>query len=491
MARRGWLGLGVVLLLVAGGWGAYRFWWSPRQAGDVPKASPAASGMIQARQIAVASELGGVVATLHVREGQRVAAGEVVVRLDTALLEGELAVAEARLAWAEAGLRQAAAGARPGQIAVAEAQLAQAEAGRTMATRAVTDTRALLLTPQELDLEIAVVRGQLASAQHAQARAAALKDAIEVTKGAVDRAWESFDGGGPRRFQVGSGAISELLRDQLPPELADLLPDDLGEGLGARIITWQAYELHLRDGRYELYLWRDVSFPLEAQLVPNQWWQAWVGVNAAAARVAGLEGKLGHLTRQRAAPQALLAHVDEMLAVESEAVQQVALAQSQVDGLRAGLTTQELAVIEAQVGQARAAVEALRMKRDLLALTSPITGTVVRVLVREHEVAAQGAPLLTVADLDDLLLTVYVPERRLGDIWLDQEVEVLVVSLPERVWRGHVVYISDRAEFTPRNVATEEQRESLVFGVDIRLENLDGALKPGMPADARFVGEGR
>ncbi len=488
MTRRvGWLFL-IAALLGAGSWSGYRLWWSPRMAERESAPSLSASGMIQARQISVASELGGVIAAMPVREGERVAAGEVVVQLDTTLLDGELEVAEARLAWAEAGLRQAEAGARDGQIAVAEAQLAAARAGHITAARAVSDTKALVETPQALDLEMAVMRGQLASALHAQARATALKDAIEVTKAAVDRAWEAFDGGGRRRFEVGSGAISDLLRDQLPPELIDLLPDDIGEGLDDRTITRGDYELYLRDGRYELYAWRDISFSLDAQLVPNQWWQAWVGVNAAAARVQGLEETLRHLSRQRAAPQALMARVDEMRAAEAEALQLVSLAQSQVDGLRAGLTAQELAVIEAQVGQARAAVEALQMRGELLALTSPITGTVVRVMVREGEVAAQGAPLVRVADLSDLLLTVYVPERRLGDIWLDQEVEVRVDSFPERSFPGRVVYISDRAEFTPRNVATEEQRESLVFGVDIRLDSHDGMLKPGMPADAWFLG---
>jgi multidrug efflux pump subunit AcrA (membrane-fusion protein) len=488
MSRRGWLAVLLVVLAGAGGWGLYRFWWSPQQSERVTEAPLLASGVIQARQIMVASEIGGVIAALPLREGQAVAAGEVVVRLDTALLDGELAVAQARLAWAEAGLRRAQAGAREGAIAVAEAELDRAHAGHRMATRAVADTRALVRTPQELDLEILAVRGRLDSARHTLARAAAMKDALEVAKGVVERAMDAIGEGGRQRFPVLSGDIAELDGAELPPELVDLLPDDPGERLGDRTVLRGDYELHLRDGRYEVYVWRDVSLPLEAHLVPNQWWQAWVHVNAAGAQVEGLEAKLNHLYAQRAAPQALQAREDEALLLEAEAAQYIVLAQAQVDGLRAGLTVQELAVIEAQVGQARAAVEALELKRDLLALTSPITGTVVRTLLREGEVAAQGAPLLTVADLRDLLLTVYVPERRLADIWLDQEVEVLVHGFPERVWRGRVTHLSDQAEFTPRNVATEEQRESLVFGVEIRLDNSDGALKPGMPAEARFLG---
>jgi multidrug resistance efflux pump len=485
--KRGWWLLLVLSLVGLGGCEAYRNWSGPGLPQRGVTAPLRASGVIQAQQISVASELGGVIATMPVREGQAVVAGEVVAQLDTALLDGQLAVAEARLAWAEAGLRQAEAGAREGQIAVAEAQLAQAHAGLRAAGRAVTDTQALMATPQELDLQIVLTRGQLASARHAQARAGALKDSIEVAKLAVDRAREVIGVGGRQRFGVSSGSLSELLGEQLPPELVELLPDDLGEGLEPRTITHRDYELYLGEGRYELYVWRDLSLPLDAQLLPNTWWQAWVGVHAATARVEGLESRLGRLVAERAAPQTLAAQVDEARALEAAATEQVRLAQVQVDGLRAGLTAQELAVIEAQVGQARAAVQALRLQREMLSLTSPITGTVIRILLREHEVAAQGAPLLTVADLRDLRLTVYVPERRLGDVWIDQEVEVRVDSFPQRRFMGRVTTIADRAEFTPRNVATEEERESLVFGIEIRIDNPEGVLKPGMPADALFA----
>jgi HlyD family secretion protein len=51
-----------------------------------------------------------------------------------------------------------------------------------------------------------------------------------------------------------------------------------------------------------------------------------------------------------------------------------------------------------------------------------------------------------------------------------------------------VSHIADQAEFTPRNVSTKEERVNLVFAVEIRIANEDGALKPGMPADVTFVG---
>ena len=81
-----------------------------------------------------------------------------------------------------------------------------------------------------------------------------------------------------------------------------------------------------------------------------------------------------------------------------------------------------------------------------------------------------------------------MPETRVGQVTLGQMVRVTVDSFPGRAFEGTVVHIADSAEFTPRNVATKEERVNLVFGVEIDLENEDGALKPGMPADAQFGG---
>ncbi len=71
-------------------------------------------------------------------------------------------------------------------------------------------------------------------------------------------------------------------------------------------------------------------------------------------------------------------------------------------------------------------------------------------------------------------------------MWLDQGAQVTVDSFPGRIFEGRVSHISDRAEFTPRNVATKEERVNLVFAVEIRIPNDDGSLKPGMPADVVF-----
>jgi HlyD family secretion protein len=119
-------------------------------------------------------------------------------------------------------------------------------------------------------------------------------------------------------------------------------------------------------------------------------------------------------------------------------------------------------------------------------ITSPLSGVVLYRSVEPGEVVAVGAPLITVADLTDLELTVYVPEDRYGQIRLGQTHPVTVDSFPTETFTGTVVHIADRAEFTPRNVQTTEGRKTTVFAVRLSLGDGQGKLKPGMPADVHF-----
>jgi HlyD family secretion protein len=97
-----------------------------------------------------------------------------------------------------------------------------------------------------------------------------------------------------------------------------------------------------------------------------------------------------------------------------------------------------------------------------------------------------GAPLLTIADPTDLRLTVYVLEAELGRVGLGQSVSIRADPFPERVFPARVRTIATHAEFTPRNVQTQKDRQNLVFGVTVRVPNADGALKAGLPIDATF-----
>ncbi len=137
--------------------------------------------------------------------------------------------------------------------------------------------------------------------------------------------------------------------------------------------------------------------------------------------------------------------------------------------------------------QAEAALRLVQVQRDKLALRSPIAGLVTSRLVEPGELAAPGAVLMIVADLDLVTLQIFVPTDRIGRVRLGQEAIVTVDSFPGRQFQGHVVYIADRAEFTPKNVQTQEDRVQTVFAVKVRLDNPEHLLKPGMPADATLM----
>lgn len=132
----------------------------------------------------------------------------------------------------------------------------------------------------------------------------------------------------------------------------------------------------------------------------------------------------------------------------------------------------------------------LELQLSKTEIRSPIDGEVARRSIRAGEVATPGSTLMVVANLDQVDLTLFVPELSIGQVHTGQNVEVQVDSFPGEIFPGEVVFIATEAEFTPRNVQTREDRLSLVFAVKVRIDNPDHRLKPGMPADATIV-EGR
>jgi HlyD family secretion protein len=91
-----------------------------------------------------------------------------------------------------------------------------------------------------------------------------------------------------------------------------------------------------------------------------------------------------------------------------------------------------------------------------------------------------------VADLSRLRAVVYVRQSELGGVAVGQTATVTTDSWPGRTFAASVTSINQQAEYTPRNVQTRRERLNLVFGVKLRIDNRDGALKPGLPIDAVF-----
>jgi len=121
-----------------------------------------------------------------------------------------------------------------------------------------------------------------------------------------------------------------------------------------------------------------------------------------------------------------------------------------------------------------------------LELRAPISGIVQKQVAHRGEYVGPGSPIVTVADPTTLQLTLYLLEGDLGRVAVGQGVAIRADAFPDRVFGGQVKTIAARAEFTPRNVQTQKDRQNLVFAVTVRVPNPDAALKAGLPVDATF-----
>jgi HlyD family secretion protein len=148
----------------------------------------------------------------------------------------------------------------------------------------------------------------------------------------------------------------------------------------------------------------------------------------------------------------------------------------------------QAAVDQAQkaIGQAQANLDLLDAQMAKLTVYAPMDGAILTRNVEPGEFLQPGAVALTMADLSEITITVYVPEDRYGQIRLGQSAQVSVDSFPGESFNAEVVHIADQAEFTPRNVQTVEGRSSTVYAIKLKVTDSQSKLKIGMPADVVF-----
>lgn len=121
-------------------------------------------------------------------------------------------------------------------------------------------------------------------------------------------------------------------------------------------------------------------------------------------------------------------------------------------------------------------------------ITSPIEGTVLSKYAEAKEMTATGNPLFKIADIKHLYLRAYVVAPQLDKIKTGQETTVYINSSDsgQKAYKGIISWISDKAEFTPKTIQTQDERQNLVYAVKIAVENTDGAIKIGMYGDVDF-----
>ena len=408
-----------------------------------------ASGTVEALQVVVASEISGRVVEVQVREGSPVEQGQVLIRLDDEILQAQLDRAKATHKSVQAALHTAQVNYDAMTI-----QVEMVRRGARLEEMPLRDDAWQTYTPDVFDLpiwyfekseEITSAEREVDAANEALELERAQLDALLLDPTAVDLVESERRLAEARASFLIVESVRERARLAQDDEKLEDYADELYEAAEA--------ELEAAQSEYEQVLSEKVSEDmLEAR-----------------ARVAVAQ------SRYDSAMDRLILMQTGDDAIEIQAAE-MSLAQADA----------ALKQAETALAQAQSEISLIELQLDKLILKAPVTGVVATRNVEPGEVLPAGAVALTIDQLEALKIVVYVPEDRYGQIDIGQTALVEVDSYPEETFLGTVVRIADRAEFTPRNVQTDEGRRTTVFAVELALTDPSGRLKPGMPADVDF-----
>ena len=460
-----------------------------------------ASGTVEAVEVVVAIEVGGQIAEVMIEEGDPVQVGDVLVKFEDEMLQAQYEQAEAALSQAQVNYELIAA--QPlheqRQVAISNAQLEyisakqalndlvdNADLTRAQAQQALEDAEQALEDLINPELQQAMALEAIAVAEklidQAEKRARNLKssadqadiDAAEadlvLARDALDKAQDDFDpyAGKPEDNLTRAHYQARLAAAQQVYDAAVRRLNALA-GIGA-VVDIAVADADLATARAQL-----ADAHREYERIKD---------GPSEADIAVLEARIDFARREY---EALENGPDpDDLALAEARVQR---AEANLALAQANTIQEQLDVAQAQVDAAEAALSVIQTQLDKQVLTAPVDGIVLYRSVEAGEVVMPGRAAVTIGNLDDLTITVYVPEDRYGQINLGDQAMVNVDSFPGEAFTGTVIRIADRAEYTPRNVQTAEGRRTTVFAVELTVEDLDGKLKPGMPADVTFSDE--
>ncbi len=408
-----------------------------------------ASGTIETIEMTVSPEIGGKVTAVLVDEGSSVKSGELLFRLDDTLLQAQAAVATANLNSAHAGVTTANAA-----LVAAQAQYdlavnaAQAEAAATRTSSWTADNPAGYTLP-----------GWFFNQAEAIASAQSESDAA---KSALDAAHNKLNG-----FQNESTSANFLA-----------VENRLNEARTALMVA----DAVLTRAKVA----RDNA---ELQLAAQKRY------DSAKTDLDNAQSDYDNLSSQDIAKNVLTARAELAAAQERFDTARDRLLSLQTGDQSPRLAAAKAALNQAQastdqatlaVAQAQANLDLLNDQIAKLEIQAPSDGVILTRNIEPGEVIPAGAAAFTMGRLDNLTITVYIPEDRYGEVKLSQTASVTVDPFPGENFTAAIIHIADQAEFTPRNVQTVSGRKSTVFAIKLQVRDPGGKLKPGMPADVIF-----
>jgi multidrug resistance efflux pump len=468
----------MIALVVVVGLGA---WYYFGRSAAAASGTLTASGTVETTEISVSPETSGRIIDIKVQEGDVVKAGDVLFRLDDTLQQAQRNVSAASLDSANAS------------VTTAEAALAAAQAQYDIAYNAAMITDKSKRTTDwyqnqngEFTLPVWYYnqKEQIAAAQaEVDAAQAALTDA-QTKQTSVESRATSAD------FVK---AESELAAAQASYDVANNLHERVKNGKNIDDFTRRQMFLLARDAR------------LKAKGVDPKWVSSNIAQDlrdAAQTIFDDAKSRLddaqtayddavttqGALDVQKARAQTSMANERYYTALDYVRVLQTGVESSSVTASQRVLDQAKAAVMQAQstVKQAQANLDLIDAQIAKVTVTAPVDGVVLTRAGELGSVVNAGGTVLTLGRLDELTITVYVPEDRMGEVSMGQPARVTVDSFPGETFSATVTFIADQAEFTPRNVQTVDGRKNTVFAVKLKLSDNTGKLKPGMPADVSF-----
>lgn len=397
-----------------------------------------ASGIISATEINIASQIGGTVVSVDVNEGSQVKKGDVLFQLDDALLQAQRDQASAAVTVAEKAVNSARI---QYDIAVNNVRL-QDQQNRINSWN--------IPQPEEFDLPVWYFDKE---------------EKINSAKSEVDAAAADLD---IEKENLKKVLADNTSRDFLSAEKR--LADAQAAFLIADQLLTQANDAQDKEdiSNYANDLYDTAKTELSsAQTDYNRLLTTQAATEVLEARA-----------RVRVAQERTDRAVDYLTSLESG--DQSLMVQAADSGVQQA---------EAVLAQAQAALALIEIQLEKATIKSPTDGVVLTRNLEEGEMLVPGSVALTIGQLDEVSLTVYIPETEYGKIKLGDTVSITVDSFPGENFSGTVTYISDQAEFTPRNVQTVDGRKTTVYAVKITVPNTNLELKPGMPADVIFIGK--
>ncbi len=235
----------------------------------------------------------------------------------------------------------------------------------------------------------------------------------------------------------------------------------------------------------------DTLLILDTELIRLQREQTAKGLQAVYANRAAATDRLLQAEQSLALAEKTLARLERLADEGSITQQQLDEARTQRDIAAGNVSAAKNAIraIDAEGGKLEAALDVFDRQLEDGVLVAPSSGTVLLSTLEPGEMASPAGVAFRLADLESLELRVYVDEKDVDLVKLGQKVEVKVDALPDQTLTGTVTWVSPEAEFTPKNVQTRNARAQLVYAVKLELENPDGRLHIGMPAEADIGGD--